>query len=285
MGSRPVEERLKEAVREGTLSHAYIFQGPDENSSLALARELAKAVLCMEFSPEGPGTGACGNCVNCRRVDHDNHEDVFYVRAEGLSVKDEDIEELQAKLKLKPGQGLWKVAVLCDADTMTHRAQNRLLKTLEEPVGSALLILLSVNAENLLPTIRSRCVLQRVDSEERELWDGAAETARAVGALLLENSPFYLLDQALEPVGGQRDRAADFLDALELWYRDLLLAFHDRKGELLCSGADPREILRQAKQCRRMDIPQAVKAIEEARRLLSRHVNTAYVLKGLLLKL
>ena len=148
-------ERLERLVREGRISHAYIFEGPSDIDKEAFARGFIKGVLC----PKGLGEN-CGMCSICSKIDHGNHEDITYFQKDGMSVKDAAIMTLQEKIKVRP-TGDRNVFVISDCDTMTPKAQNSLLKTLEEPPGDALIILLSENMENLTPTILSRCVKDR----------------------------------------------------------------------------------------------------------------------------
>ena len=99
-----------------------------------------------------PIPGGCA--IGARPIDcllyTSNHEDIFYVRKDGNSIKDENMSALQERLKNKP-LGERNIAIVEDADTMTLRAQNRILKTLEEPPSGTVIILLSENTE-------SRCV-------------------------------------------------------------------------------------------------------------------------------
>lgn len=150
--------RLRNAVLNDRLAHAYILEGDMVTDKLSFAREFAKAILCAE----APGNG-CDTCSTCRRIDHGNYEDLYYVSGSDRSVKDEQIASLQCDLMNVPSaEGGRNIAIIEDADTMTVRAQNRFLKTLEEPQPGTVIMLLSENSRMLLPTIRSRCVRVRV---------------------------------------------------------------------------------------------------------------------------
>ena len=158
-------DKLSQAIRTGRISHAYIIEGDHNVDKLGFAMEFVKALLC----PEDPGEG-CGLCSTCRRVENGNYEDLYLVQPDRddkkatLSIKDADIEELQANLKMKPTGGDRNIAIIDGCDGMTPRAQNRFLKTLEEPAPGTVILLLSENMENLLPTIRSRCVHYRLNT-------------------------------------------------------------------------------------------------------------------------
>ena len=173
-----LKDRLERLVREKRISHAYIFEGPSDIDKEAFARGFIKGVLC----PKGLGEN-CGQCSICSKIDHGNHEDITYFRKDGLSIKDASVLALQEKIKVKP-VGDRNVMVISDCDTLTAKAQNSLLKTLEEPPGDALIILLSENMENLAPTILSRCVKFRIDAQTESLEDEKGSGSSPVFAQL-----------------------------------------------------------------------------------------------------
>ena len=121
-------ERISKAIINANVSHAYIIEGDSCIDKEAFAKDFIKAILCLEE----PGFG-CDRCVNCRKIDHDNYEDMYILRADELSLKDAAVSGLQENLKNKPSAGNRNIAIIEGADSMTPRAQNRLLKTLEEP--------------------------------------------------------------------------------------------------------------------------------------------------------
>lgn len=280
-GNERIVERLTESVRTGTVSHAYIFEGDSHVDKKTLAREFAKAVLCED---EQRGD-ACDQCVSCRKMDHGNYEDFIEIEADGSSIKDEAILSLQGKLAKKPYAGSRYVVVIADADTMTLRAQNRLLKTLEEPAPGTIIILLSENTENLVQTILSRCITFRFTGKDG---GAAAEIRGQAGVfakLAVEKAPFYKLSAALGEAGQKKEAAAVFLDCLERRYRDMAICAYDRREELLYDPEDREELKRQGRLLTADRLSAAVSAIEEARRDLSRNINTGYALKSMILKL
>ena len=130
-------DRISSSIISVRVFHAYIIEGDALADKVGFAKEFCKAIICKEK----PGLG-CDNCLDCRKMDHDNFEDLYFIESDGMSVKDEQISNLQANLKKKP-IGSRNMAIIKDADTMTVRAQNRLLKTLEEPFAGTVIILLS----------------------------------------------------------------------------------------------------------------------------------------------
>lgn len=253
-------DRISASIISGRVFHAYIIEGDALSDKEGFAREFCKAIICKE----NPGLG-CDGCLDCRKMDHDNYEDLHFIQSDGMSVKDEQIFKLQAELKKKP-VGSRNMAIIKDADTMTVRAQNRLLKTLEEPFPGTVIILLSENRENLLETIRSRCVLYRLE-DLKENTKGQ-ELAETMFEALYEGKQFYQLKQILSSKVKTRDDAFELLDGLERIYEKLLTWEDSRR-----------------KMYRKEDIFKAIELIEVARRDLYAKVNYQYALKNLILKI
>ena len=275
-------ERLAESVRTGTVSHAYLFEGDSHVDKIAVAKEFAKAVLCEE-SLQGD---ACDQCVNCRKMDHGNYEDFIEIGAEGSSIKDEAILSLQGELAKKPYAGSRHIVVIRDADTMTLRAQNRLLKTLEEPAPGTVIMLLSENTENLVSTILSRCIVFRLHGQGSEAAaEEVREQARIFAELAVERAPFYRMSAALGDIAQKREEAGAFLDSLERRFRDMALCAYDKRETLLYDPEDRTALKEQGRMLTPARLGDAVAAIEEARRDLSRNINTGYALKNMILKL
>lgn len=162
---------LRRALRSGRVPHAYLFEGPSGVGKELAARALAARLLCDDDTL-APDADACGRCSACRLLAADTYPD-FHLIHRGLHKfhPDRTIREgkglflvvdlirhfLIEPAGLKPALGRRRVFLLRDAERMNEQAQNALLKTLEEPPGSACLILVTASASRLLPTIRSRC--------------------------------------------------------------------------------------------------------------------------------
>jgi DNA polymerase-3 subunit delta' len=150
-GQDRVKRMLQNGLNNQTLSHAYIFSGPNGSGRRQMALTLAQAVYCTEMKDD-----ACGLCLNCRKVEHHNHPDLHWIEPDGASLKIEQIRELQKQFAYRSTTAQTKVYVLQDADRMTNQAANSLLKFLEEPNSDVLAILIAENGHALLPTIQSR---------------------------------------------------------------------------------------------------------------------------------
>ena len=256
-------ERIRSSVLAGNVFHAYILEGDTCVDKTAFAKDILKAIICREQPGEG-----CDTCVDCRKIDHDNYEDLYFVESDGLSVKDEAVFQLQEKLKLKPMGGNRNLAVIKDADTMTARAQNRLLKTLEEPSEGTVILLLSENRDNLLETIRSRCVAYRLNSLETDVNQLQMEGASAVVEAVINGENFFHMKGLLSRYVKSREDAFQMLDGMERIYRDFLVG-KDLRGRLM----------------KRENIFRHIVLIEEARRDLVMKVNYNYAMKNLIIKI
>jgi DNA polymerase III gamma/tau subunit len=279
-GNQKVVERMLRAVTSRSISHAYLLEGDRTIDKLGLAKNFVKTILCKD----GEGD-SCECCPSCHKITHGNHEDVIYLAAEGNSIKDEAVEELQARLKKKPYVGDRNIVILQDADTMTLKAQNRLLKTLEEPAAGTVMILLSENMENLTQTILSRCVIYRLNSSETMEYKNVLEGAILIADMLLEGKPFYEISAKLADYTGGREAAFEFLDALESWYRDLAVSEYDPESRMIFQRERADEIRRRSRLYQKSAIDKAVAVIEEAKNDLNRNLNINYTIKNMILKM
>ena len=154
-------EALAQTYARARLAHAYVFAGPDGVGKALVARELAKALLCEGRAADR--LEACDRCAACHLVDADTHPDLMQVgRPEGkFQLPIETIRHVGEWMALSSARGAHKVALVDDAQTLNAESSNAFLKTLEEPPPGAVLILVATRANDLLPTIRSRCQVVR----------------------------------------------------------------------------------------------------------------------------
>ncbi|HTU02607.1 MAG TPA: DNA polymerase III subunit delta' [Candidatus Sulfotelmatobacter sp.] len=150
--------QLRQAWAGGRLAQAYCFIGPAGVGRRRTALALAQAVNCLAPTAGDEGPDACGECRACRRIAAGRHPDVALVGPEDKSVITIDqIRAVSAGAALKPHEAARKVWILDPADAMQEPAANAFLKTLEEPAGASLFVLLVTLPDSLLPTVRSRC--------------------------------------------------------------------------------------------------------------------------------
>lgn len=158
------------AMRQN-LSHALLFQGRKGVGKQEFARTLAQGMLCETPLPSGEG---CGKCLACGWFVQGNHPDFRSVEPEALTeteddkpakgkkpsheIKIEQIRELAGLVNLSTHRDGMRVILIHPAEAMNTNAANALLKTLEEPPPHTLIMLVSHQAQALLPTVRSRCL-------------------------------------------------------------------------------------------------------------------------------
>jgi len=158
---------LSGTYAENRLPHGLIFSGPTGVGKATTARALAAVFLCEKPKPGNPPL-PCGKCPSCTIFATDNHPDLHIIYKELIRLtkpdsvaKDLAVDVMRDYLLVpagrKPNMGRGKVFIVEQADLMNAQAQNACLKTLEEPEGTTLIILLTDQINCLLPTIRSRC--------------------------------------------------------------------------------------------------------------------------------
>ena len=140
---------LLASARNGHCSQAYIFEGMKGIGKYTAARIFANAIHCTGKNKP------CGVCSDCKKHAALTHSDLMVIGQSG-QIKVEDIRSMNDELYIKPALSDKKICIVKNADNMNQDAQNALLKSFEEPPAYAVIILLSENVKNLLPTIRSR---------------------------------------------------------------------------------------------------------------------------------
>ena len=162
-------ELLQRSLERGRLAHAYLFTGHQLDRLEGLARTLAKTLNCLHpVKRGGVAVDCCDRCLNCQKIEHGNHADVFWVRPESKSRQirigqivrrdDSPPRVLLDAVNLKPTESQYKFGIIVAADRMNDQAANAFLKTLEEPPPRSVLILLTTEPQRLLETILSRCL-------------------------------------------------------------------------------------------------------------------------------
>lgn len=159
LGNDNAKKALKESFEKQSFLHNYLFIGEDEEGKIAMAREMAKAILCE--GEEKP----CGRCKSCQLFqggeifgeNHPDYEEIFPTKTTSKeSIKKEAVMDLMESTRMKSYRGKGKVYVIHGMETMTVEGQNALLKTLEEPLEGIHFILLTKSEGSILPTVLSR---------------------------------------------------------------------------------------------------------------------------------
>jgi DNA polymerase III subunit gamma/tau len=157
VGQEHVALTLRNAVRDGHLSHAYLFTGPRGTGKTSTARILAKAINCLA---EDPAARPCNECRICVAITEGRLLDLIEIDAASNRGIDE-IRDLREKIGFRPGEARYKVYIIDEVHMLTKEAFNALLKTLEEPPPHAIFVLATTEPDRVPETVRSRC--QRFD--------------------------------------------------------------------------------------------------------------------------
>lgn len=262
LGHADLVRRLRLMQVEDRLPHAMLFCGAEGVGKTLAAEALAAALLCHE-----PRDGqCCGICPSCQALQSGSHPDFFELRPEGSgkaakTIRIDAVREMQAGIARVPLLSQRRAVIIHGADRMNEAAANCLLKTIEEPVGQAVFILLTSRPEALLDTIISRCmrvgfgILQRQELltilEQQGIGTAEAERLAAISdgsvtkALALREpelvelqerafalakkaghfSAQEILNLAKEMSEHDREHLVQWLGFLTMIYRDLLVLY------------------------------------------------------------
>lgn len=321
LGQREPKRRLRRLLETDRLPHALLFSGPEGVGKRRTAEALAAALLCSSPAAGHP----CGTCESCRAFSRGIHPDFFFVVPEAVgkgarSIRIEAMRALGSALARPPELAPRQVALIDDAQRMNEAAANSFLKTLEEPTGDVVFLLVTGMRAALLDTIVSRCleipfgplalpelseVLRRhgVEAEEAAalaaLADGSAGRALALhveGALrrreeavsllarLPQIPPLSLWAEGKKWGALSREEAGEWLRSLRLTLRDVL-ALYGGAAPLYSVGleAPVAEIAARFSEARVFSMLADVKEAE--RRLLSSNVNIRLLVEALLFSL
>ncbi|NJC88829.1 MAG: DNA polymerase III subunit delta' [Desulfuromonas sp.] len=314
IGHERQKDILRRALAGGRLAHAYLFAGPEGVGKRLMALAVARTLFCEHRT-------GCGECAACRKLDHRNHPDLHVLEPDGSSIKIEQIRAIQRDLSLRPVEGSRKVCLIEAAEAMTTAAANALLKTLEEPRGDTLLILLSSQPQRLLETIRSRCQILQFPRQPTELIRASLQTQLGVAdaeahvlAALSDGSfkkafgkdrQLYLEERRTllktltalsagsilptlefaEQLAGDKVVLPDILEIFQAFYRDVLLTLHGRDSSELVNLDLDEKVRRVAGREDVASVLGKLEALKGARWQLERNLNPQLVMEVLLLRL
>ena len=202
---------LKKKFESDQLAHAYLFSGEEKIGKKTLAKEFVKLINCL-----GLGQKPCGICRNCQIIERENYPDVLMVN---LKDDKQEIEILQIRealnfLSYKSYYGSFKAVIVDGAEKMNQEAQSCFLKTLEEPKGKTILILISSHPEMLLDTISSRCQtikfysVNQKEIESHLVKIGAKEKMAQTLSGFCQGKPGRAVDLFLNPDKLEKERKA-----------------------------------------------------------------------------
>ena len=222
LGHQQNKEFLQKLLKPGSRPHALLFYGMGGIGKKMLALHFAKTFLC-----KSAGKKPCGICESCRLMDIENnsfaHPDFYLLTAEeaGKDIKIEQVKEMAKQAAFAPVLSEHKVCIIDDAGQMTAEAANSLLKILEEPPPGWLFILITQQAERLLPTVLSRVVRLRFDAPDSSAVqqilkaNGITQNAQVLAALA-GGSPGRAFSYNQADIFAIRREALDLLKKLPL---------------------------------------------------------------------
>lgn len=222
LGHQQNKEFLQKLLKPGSRPHALLFYGMGGIGKKMLALHFAKTFLCKSADKK-----PCGICESCRLMDIENnsfaHPDFYLLTAEeaGKDIKIEQVKEMAKQAAFAPVLSEHKVCIIDDAGQMTAEAANSLLKLLEDPPPGWLFILITQQAERLLPTVLSRVVRLRFDAPDTSAVQqilkakGITQNTQVLAALA-GGSPGRALSYNQADIFAIRREALDLLKKLPL---------------------------------------------------------------------
>lgn len=317
---QPVVMKIfSKSVRENRLSHGYLLEGASGTGKKRTALWLAQSLFCLEPTETEL---ACGECANCTRIASHNHPDVHLLEPDGASIKIDQVRALKQELSKRGMESDRKVVIIYDAEKMTVQSANSLLKFIEEPEGGLLLLFLTTNPAQILPTIQSRLQpvtfksltfdslvdsLTRIGISEQKAriyasitgsteqaknfeedeWFGEARSAVVKlyeGLHHQGTSPLIIIQESWMPLFKEKDKMALGLELLLLLYRDRLHLTLDESYEPICTAQ--KEML--AQDALRKSLSETTGEIEKilaAKSKLASNMNMQLLMEQLVLEI
>ena len=319
VGHKNIIQYIGNAVKTDKVSHAYIMNGEKGAGKKLLANLFAMSLQCRNREEDGD---ACGKCQSCKQALNQNQPDIIKVTHEKPNtISIDDIrEQVNNDIVIKPYSSKYKIYIIADADMMSVQAQNAILKTIEEPPEYAVIMLLTENAETLLPTIRSRCVMLKLRNikdqlvkkylmEQMQVPDYKADVCVAFAqgnmgkAIMLATSEHFneIKEEAVHLLRNINDldlnelieavkrcmsyklEITDYMDVIAVWYRDVLIYKATRNVDRVVFSDQLKYIKERASKSSYEGIEIILDALEKAKSRLKANVNFELTMELLLL--
>jgi DNA polymerase III subunit delta' len=311
-------EIIQKALAQKRIGHAYLFSGIPAVGKKTIAWEFVKALNCEK---EDALHDSCGECSSCRKIQRGNHPDVFSVEADGQFIRIDAIREIQEQMKCKPLEARRRVFVIDDADKMNDQAANALLKILEEPSPSNILILVTARPYSMPSTIISRCqhmrfnplrfdtvakfLVDRIGMDDQRALLLAGLSGGSLGhamelneddivvyrtelikllSITQRNDPFSLINFA-SFLGQGKKEIKQGLNILSTIFRDALVFKETQKNEMLVNQDNSSFISIQAARLSGGQILQNIALVERAGETIDQNVNKSLTLETMAFKL
>ncbi len=309
---------LKKTMAQKRVGHAYLFSGINAIGKRTLAGEFAKALNCEKADTL---QDSCGQCPSCMKIQHASHADLIFVKAEGQFIRIDAVREIQERMKFRPLEGRWRTVIIDEADKMNDHAANALLKTLEEPSASNILMLISSRPYSMLATIISRCRHMRfnplpvtavarylieqkgMDQQKSAMLAGLSGgsigralelDAEDISALRVEIMQLLLNAKKEDPIsllnlasnlGQDKKKIKQGLDIISSCFRDALIFKETRRNEMLINADKSSFINVLAGNLSGSQILQNISLISKAWETIEQNVNKTLTLETMAFKL
>ena len=282
IGNEEIQELLEQTIKNKRASHSYLFVGTEGIGKKQIAKEFAKALLCLEENKY------CGKCKSCIEFDDNNNPDFILIEPEENSIKIDQIREIQRKVVEKPIISKQKVYIIDNSDKMTTEAQNGLLKTLEEPPEYITIILIGSNENSFLSTIKSRCTILRFKDIKQE----------EIEKYLEENGIYFKDKRILKACSGSIGKALKVKDEYEnihefienIGQKDIIEIF--QKAEFIYNSKDEIKDILQYINILLLELAkenykyaECVEIVEDTKKRLQSNANYDMTIDNMLMKM
>ncbi len=319
IGQEAMKDYFKNAILLNKVSHAYIINGERSSGKEFIAHIFAMALQCENRNED---MEPCHECHSCKQALNNNQPDIIKIMHEKPNtIGVDDIRtQINNDIGIKPYSSPKKIYIINDGEKMTQQAQNALLKTLEEPPEYAIILILTTNVNDLLPTILSRCtVIDRKPVADKlvkkylidtfQIPDYKADVCVAFARgnigkarILATNEEFDNIKEeaitllkyidemeinevvaAIKKIAEYKLNINDYLDIISIWYRDVLLFKATNDVNHLIFKQEIQYIRRVADKTSYEGLEAIIEALEKAKSRLNANVNFDLTLEMMLL--
>ncbi len=272
---------LQRAILADRVSHAWLFSGPSAADLQEMALAFAQTLQCTQRS-----TGeadACMTCKSCLQAMDQNHPDIrIWSHEKPTTFSVDEARALIADVSIRPYESERKIYIIPDAHLMRAEAQNALLKTLEEPPGYIVMILLTNSTDAMLETIRSRC--QPLELAAGDIaYDPQLQKAAEMILLQVHAWEMPRINIAIKELAEYKTKITAFLEIFASWYRDILYFKASMDPDGIRNTEHLPQIRSQAGRMSYEGIQSVLDSIRKAHQRLAANVSLELTMELLLL--